>query len=340
MHAVSFTTTTPSSTDATTHTEYHAPYYMGGNFGDWIGQLNLSLYTTGATVVVTGYHDSSTPCWTTTLQVGPPPLPGKRGACLTMRDEGRKGSWVENIPRLISLDPYWSYSWGNNKVAAHPSNVEFVPMLWGAKQDVASTVTRIIAEQSPKRILGFNEPDKQEQSNIPVERAVQEWTGGFIPSVEGTGVSLVSPSPAAPAGTWMQSFMDAPGVGDSIDWVGVHWYSHPNFTNFKQRMEEYHAAYGNRPLLITEFAVADWNAQSAGGNRHSPETVLAFMKQALPWLEATPWIAGYAWFSFAPDFIPGAPSALFTEDGSLTTLGQYYASVRTDRPEGDQSIGE
>ena len=48
---------------------------------------------------------------------------------------------------------------------------------------------------------------------------------------------------------------------------------------FKERMAQVYEAYGRRPLLISEFAVADWGAKTVGQNNHSPEEVLKFMKK-------------------------------------------------------------
>jgi hypothetical protein len=127
--------------------------------------------------------------------------------------------------------------------------------------------------------------------------------------------------------------------GYRVDYIGVHSYGGPNAADFKAKMKRIYEKYGKRPLLITEFAVADWKT---GGdikkNRHNPAAILAFMKEVLPWLEEQDWILGYAWFSFQPDSAPGAPSALFDNDGKLTACGRYYKSVTPQNPKGDQTI--
>jgi Glycosyl hydrolase catalytic core len=137
----------------------------------------------------------------------------------------------------------------------------------------------------------------------------------------------------------MQEF--AAGVAEKclrMEWLGVHWYGEASFGDFQQKMEKFHDMY-QRPLLVTEFAPADWSAKTAAENKISAAMVLDFMKKALPWLEATPWIAGYAWFSFGQDSPAGTSSALFDEVGQLTMCGRYYASIRTDMPQGDLLIG-
>jgi hypothetical protein len=59
----------------------------------------------------------------------PPPLPGKRGIAFTMRDIGQEGSWVENLPYVVAVNPYWFYSWGPTiPEEAQIDGVEFVPV--------------------------------------------------------------------------------------------------------------------------------------------------------------------------------------------------------------------
>jgi hypothetical protein len=138
---------------------------------------------------------------------------------------------------------------------------------------------------------------------------------------------------------WMKQF--AQSVDDNclrMEWVGVHWYGGASFTEFQQKMQEFYNLY-RRPLLVTEFAPADWSATSVNNNKWTEAMVLDFMKQALPWLEATPWIAGYCWFSFSLSSPAGTSSALIDVQGDLTTNGRYYASVTTADPDGDMRIG-
>lgn len=261
-----------------------------------------------------------------------PPLPGKKGAAFTLPNEG-----VVEFPKIIALRPYWNYGWGPKQLPNQPPDIEFVPMIWGkwsVQSSITDTILPQIAKGQTKRILGFNEPDSKTQSNIAVESALTLW-----PLFETAGVSLVSPSCVQPDGPWMKTFMK--NVTDTckrVDWVGVHWYGSPSFASFSSRMRAAHALHNERPLLITEFAVADFTAETVEENKFSRQAVLAFMKQALPWLESQDWIAGYTWYPYNITNRIGTSSALFNERNELTPLGLFYASVRTDNPEGNQSI--
>jgi hypothetical protein len=61
----------------------------------------------------------------------PPPLPGKRGIGLLLQPSGERGSYEENMPKVIALKPYWNYSWGSKRPPNQPNGIEFVPMIWG-----------------------------------------------------------------------------------------------------------------------------------------------------------------------------------------------------------------
>ena len=85
---------------------------------------------------------------------------------------------------------------------------------------------------------------------------------------------------------------------------------------------------GNRPIWITEFSVADWNAKSTDQNRHSTEDVLKFMEDVLPALESLEYVARYAWFYANPTSKPLGNATLFDGNNHLTALGRHHASFQ------------
>ena len=75
-------------------------------------------------------------------------------------------------------------------------------------------------------ILGFNEPELPDQSNIPVELAANEWLRCIEP-LRKAGIRCGSPgiSSAPHAVGWLQDFLRRirEGGGD-IDFYCFHWY--------------------------------------------------------------------------------------------------------------------
>lgn len=279
------------------------------------------------------------------------PLQGKKGVCITLRDaeHPKGGSHVENIPNIFELNPHWVYTWGNRpsdgvvvvQTEEGPLQItpgednsvndvnsvelkDFIPMLWGYYPKNFDTFLLEIKRQRPHVVLAFNEPDMKEQSNVAVDVAVKVWPE-LVETVEqierevGRDVLLVSPACANSFG-WIDTFMtQASEQSLRVDAIGVHWYDRPNFEAFQRKMERIYLEY-DLPLMLTEFAVANWS----NPNAYSEEEVLEFMAKVLPWLEEEVWILGYSWFSFDIEDVNGS-SALFDNDDELTKLGHYYS---------------
>jgi hypothetical protein len=268
-------------------------------------------------------------------------LPGKKGACFTLRDEGEPGSWVENLPKVVALSPYWNYSWGSKRIAQQPANIEFVPMIWGAygKEGFIDRINTDIMPQVKaglaKRVLMYNEPDSPIQANIAVEKAIEFW-----PLAQGIGLPLGSPACVQARGIWMTNFVnEINSDGLRMKYIAIHWYGGASASIFKSEITAIYNYYGKKwPIWITEFATADWDAATPAANKFSRQQVLTFMQSVIPWLQKTSWIFGYSWFPFKPDSAPGTCSSLFEANGSLTALGRYYKSVTNSKPSGDLTI--
>jgi hypothetical protein len=130
-----------------------------------------------------------------------------------------------------------------------------------------------------------------------------------------------------PDNDWMTAFMK--GVdkrGLRVDFICVHSYAGPGADSLVKRLEQVHALY-KRPIWITEFAVADWNAKTPAENRFKPERIADFVSELLPKLEAMDIIERYAWFHGGVSGGPISSSKLFNPDGSLTVVGEAYRAV-------------
>ena len=249
-------------------------------------------------------------------------LPGKKGACFSLRPCGEDGSWIENLPKLLILNPSWNYSWGFKRLEALPQSLEFEPMLWGYEIENIKDQLQTVKKQGSTMLLGFNEPDNAFQSNVDVETAVGAW-----PMFEALEIPLISPSCVNAEGAWMEAFMNhVDQKGLRVDAIGVHYYGGPEVKAFQEKLERIHHKYKHRLIMITEFAVADWHATTPEENKYSREVVLKFMMEMLPWLESQEWIVGYAWFPFDEESAAGTSSALFHCDGALTILGKFYSN--------------
>ena len=269
------------------------------------------------------------------------PFYSKKGICVTLRTPGKdkkgkvvKGDYVKNMPKIEKLKLGWNYSWGIDLQPGQPKWTSFAPMVYSVygnpdQHSVAERVWKkmvpVKARQKETVLFGYNEPDRENQANLSVEKALKYWK-----SLQSLDVLLCSPSTVHPDNDWMKQFMK--GVdkqGLRVNYVGVHDYGNGNAEAFKSKLRRIHKMYGKRPIIVTEFAVADWNTPSKEKNRHSKEKVLRYMKEVLPWMDEQDWIAGYAWFPFGVNSKQGTSSALFDEKGELTKLGRFYMNHKS-----------
>jgi hypothetical protein len=230
--------------------------------------------------------------------------------------------------KLAALKVTWTYSWGANIPNNLPAGVEFVPMVWGLrgneKQDsYYKHLTELRLAGKFNTLLGFNEPDGKDQANLPVEDALAMW-----PKLMSVGVRLGSPAGVHPDVPWMTDFMKAAKKDKlRVDFITVHWYGNAgDSSGFLSYLARIHSLY-NKPIWITEFCPADWNAGPNHKNVNTARQVEQFMRAVVPMLKRTPWIERFAWFPANPDSPRMGTSALFNADGSLTDLGKLYSEL-------------
>ncbi|ACU64554.1 glycosyl hydrolase [Chitinophaga pinensis] len=234
------------------------------------------------------------------------------------------GTWYGNV---VNLKSHWFYTWGTLMPAKTvPQNCDFVPMFWG-KGNVTTalidSVKKLKAAGTVKYVLGFNEPDAKDQSNMSEDEALALW-----PQLESIGLPLGSPATQWPDVKWLYTFMDkAIQQKRRVDFICVHMYVGTDDAHFVKTLRDLYNKY-QLPIWITEFATADHNAQTMEANMYKPEQVLAFMQRLLPQLEDLPYVHRYSWFSSSPIQPALWPSSLIAADGKLTTLGQWYANYK------------
>ncbi len=236
-------------------------------------------------------------------------------------------------PLASDLLTSWYYDWGIQPArkgipAAHPA-IRFFPMVWGWTPNRTPAVLDALRAHHPSILLGFNEPDSQLQSGVSAKVALDAW-----PQFEGIAAELVSPAPAHPQGPWMQEFMK--GVHKRrlrVDSIAVHAYPGPNPEGFLRELHTVHQMY-ERPIWVTEFAVADWQAKDGGANRYTVRQTAEFMKTVCTEMDKLSWVKGYAWFPSAGskrEVAAGsralATSMLFDAHGNLTPLGEVYNAL-------------
>lgn len=105
------------------------------------------------------------------------PEGGTTGATKAKRGVCQSTNTLDFGQKLVDLKANWYYTWGLD-----PSNTvegaEFVPMFWGASsvtKDNCDKINKLYEEGRVFYVLGFNEPDLKEESNMSVSDALEKW---------------------------------------------------------------------------------------------------------------------------------------------------------------------
>lgn len=226
-------------------------------------------------------------------------ISAKKGVGLTEK-QGMKAT------HLAALNVSWYYNWGASTTVASPA--QFVPMIYSLNTLTAST--------TGSYVLGFNEPDNANQSNIPVSQAIAAW-----PTVVAKAPLVGSPAMAGNPVTssWLATFMTAK---PKVDFITAHWYKGPNAKTFISDMQAIYKLY-SKPIWVTEFAPQTGSSSRTSPTKYTQAEVNQFIATVVPWMESTTWLQRYAWH----DSKVGT-SALFDAAGALTPTGVAYAAAR------------
>ncbi|MBY8847429.1 sigma-70 family RNA polymerase sigma factor [Saccharothrix sp. MB29] len=240
------------------------------------------------------------------------------------RVEGVSTWHFDGVTRALSdIGAGWVYNWATTPENVQvPPGVEYVPMVWGAKT-VTPADLEAVARQGTT-LLGFNEPDLAEQSNMTVEQALDLW-----PRLQATGMRLGSPAVAHSAdkpGGWLDRFMaGAEQRGLRVDFIALHWYGSDfgpaAVGHLKNYLDAVSARYG-LPVWLTEYSLMDF---SGGGVRYPDERQLAdFAGGSSRMLEGLPYLERYAWFALPADK-PG--TGLYLPGGTPNRAGVAYRAT-------------
>lgn len=266
--------------------------------------------------------------------------------------------WTCDDAKALDLQDAWYYAWdvGSNQAVQKCGGVnltgEFVPMIIGAWKAKKMNVTELKekwANANVHYLLGYNEPDYGNGHNHPhmvtpalaaVDwQEVQKLAKQFDPPL-----TLVSPAVASNGETGTHDAWDENGKSQWLDdffgnctnvtkwcqpelikYIAMHDY-HGNLTRLKSQISGAAKRYG-RKVWLTEFAITKWGAPP---NRDKQD---AFMKEALPFLESSPDVFRYNWFSArnVPNAQNGGSNLLPSDSDSTkpTSTGAIYSTRET-----------
>ena len=243
------------------------------------------------------------------------------------------------VDSVKSLNPDFFYTWNqvpNMGLPANGLNAEFVPMLYSDSPTRLANLTTDLAAltPAPRALLGFNEPDHPEQTDMTALEALNTWA----PLMK-TGLRLGSPATISPNAAWMSQFMGATESLDAakaeidkgfrVDFVACHIYQNPSVSTFLSKIDALYAAWG-KPVWVTETAVADFTAVKGSGvksTRYTRGQVEQYMQDLWVELEKRPWLERFAWKTRDTADEQMWFSSLFNSNGTRTSTGVVYAGL-------------
>lgn len=257
---------------------------------------------------------------------------------IKITNPNKKGTCSVNSTEVELTGSSWYYGWSINR----PSfiNQQFVPMTWGKGSATDANVKYLAERNDVDHLLSFNEPDANEQSNIPVDTAIVRYRVMLK-----SGLRLVSPvttqGEAFGAGKWLTNFMSiAQNQKMRMDCIAIHWYDWGNennnqandsltvdriMTRFKAYIQNIRTNYPNLPIWVTEY--------NANRNRLSPSLHMLFMKASTEWMNTITYIERYSYF-----FPPPIPA--LNTDNTLSPAAQYWKSLPSPKSLAGNSIGD
>lgn len=213
----------------------------------------------------------------------------------------------------------WYYNWGCNPDPNRTQpdyNHEFIPEKWGAGGSWSSAYSITNVAQ----LMGYNEPDHTEQSNVSVETALSEW-----PLMLSTGLRLGSP--ATTNYSWIYSFMsEAKRHNYRVDFVVIHAYwGGLTGIEWYEKLKEIHDRVG-RPLWIKEWNNgANWTKESwPSGTEAQQAKQLSDLTSILTVMDTCSFVERYSIYNWVED------KRAIILDGKLTPAGKYYAADTPD----------
>ncbi|MFF5247811.1 glycosyl hydrolase [Streptosporangium sp. NPDC000095] len=285
-------------------------------------------------VTPTAPTPSSSPSRPPTVTPTPSPAPSRTPATpvpeVPVGTSAKKGVGVWQAPgvsaALAASGASWYYTWSmNHNGVTTPKSAEFVPMIWGADSVTDQNLAQ--AKNAGPYLLGFNEPDMAEQSNMTVEKALSLW-----PRLTATGQKIGSPAVAYGgdrAGGWLDRFMSGAAQRNyRVDFVTLHWYGGDFRTEaavgqLKSYLQAVYERY-RKPIWLTEYALIDF---SNGVRFPTDAQQAAFVTASTAMLASLPYVQRYAWFGL-PSSDKEPNSGLFLSNGVATPAGRAFQAAK------------
>ncbi|MDD3321809.1 MAG: glycosyl hydrolase [Paludibacter sp.] len=229
----------------------------------------------------------------------------KKGWCQSGTKSG--GDAASNTNKMNGT---WLYDWSAGNYSR--PNFEYVPI---KQEQFWPSWTQINELKNVSHLIGYNEPDHTEQSNVSVATAVKEW-----PNYLKTGLRLGSP--ATTDFNWLYQFMDSCKAHNyRVDFIVVHAYwGGLTPTQWYNQLKAVHEKTG-RGIWIKEWNNgADWTTESWPTSYGDGLTKqYNDLKGILNVMDTAHFVERYSIYNWV-----GSMRMMIADDGWITPAGEYY----------------
>lgn len=236
----------------------------------------------------------------------------KKGWCQT--GTMSKGDAITNTNKMKGT---WLYTWSADYTSR--PNIEYVPEKW---QLYWPSWDQINSKESVTHVIGYNEPDHTEQSNVSVADAVKHW-----PEFMNSGLRIGSPA-CTDFSAWLYPFMDSIKAHNyRCDYVVIHAYwGGYTPTQWYNALKAVHDKTG-RPIWIKEWNNgADWTTETWPSDYGEAMTKqYNELKAILNVMDTAHFVERYSIYNWV-----GYKRMLITDDGWVTPAGELYRDNKPD----------
>lgn len=212
-------------------------------------------------------------------------------------EASKKGLAGGGTDAIDATNITWYYNW--NTGGNTTPNVEYVPI---RQTQFWPDFTPAYTKEGYTHLLGFNEPDRPDQSNMTVETAITAW-----PGLLKSGLRVGSPATSDPFNPWMAAFMtQAEAKNYRVDYMPIHCYWYKSAAQWTSDLQSVYNKY-HRPLWITEWNIgANWTGNNfpdgptlltdANATKHKSD-----LAGILTVLENTDYVERYSFYNWVQD---------------------------------------
>lgn len=226
--------------------------------------------------------------------------------------------WDSNEYNMVNST--WFYDWnigGNSS-----DNVEYATIRQNAGWPGWSDIN---GKENVTHLLGFNEPDRPDQSNIDFDDAIAMW-----PQFMKSGLRLGAPATSDPFNGWslINFVKKCDELNYRLDYVAIHAYWTKSPQQWYNDLKYIHDRTG-RPIWITEWNNgANWTNEwwPTGDRSLSTENAqkqLNDLTKILEVLDTTSFVERYSIYNWVQD------CRAMILNGELTPAGEYYANNKS-----------